>query len=687
MSIFSLVLMIDLHAAQAPNPKATTESLPKYNLNIKILPEAHRLEAVGTVQLPAANTVRGKLLLALSELMSDFTVEVLQPVTSAGPAKLEKNERSWERPGWGTTGWIIHPPRPIPAGTPVVLRFSYTGDGGKTGFGFYLGPEGSFGAGSLTAWYPEIEEDDVKVRLRGIRGTGILQFSTPPGYTVYAMGVQRSPAEEMAQGAFRFEVSKPIFFSFAVGKYTVLRRSGTIPVSVYLLRTRENIERLMEGCSKVLDALAQEFGPYPFGLYPQSGFAIVEVPTEQADRAGFSGASVDGFVFGNSTYFDQEFNTAFYGHEIGHQWWGGSIRRKGSRGAYMLDEGMAQYGSLRTVEKIEGADAAEKFRRTGYPGWPEYCGFTYLLRAAAGFDHPLSDLPPENDFLSRRVGNSKGMLAWDMLSRTVGRPQFSRILQTFSRQHAFQRVTWEAFLKAIEDGAGKDLTWFYNQWFEQTGAPDWKLSWEQEGRTLRGIITQSPPHYRATVEVQVEGGNCQRLVRAVEISGPRTGFTWLVEFGVKSVTLDPHFLTLHWTQEYRTEAMALLPYTKADVKQSQGQATEAYREFAAALERVPEQDRYGLRFMLEYGLAQILIDQNKMGEAKTHIQAALASPTRRADVLPWVYVQLATVAKKLNDEATLRWAVNAVVTADTAAGGRTGAVEQARSLRTSEPKN
>ena len=74
------------------------------------------------------------------------------------------------------------------------------------------------------------------------------------------------------------------------------------------------------------------------------------------------------------------------------------------------------------------------------------------------------------------------------------------------------------------------------------------------------------------------------------------------------------------------------------------------------------------------------MEKDKMDEAKVHIQAALVSPMRRADTLPWVYVQLATAAKKLNDEATLRWAVKAVAAADAAAGGRTGAVEEVRTL-------
>jgi tetratricopeptide (TPR) repeat protein len=680
-SLFMLASITGARTEQSLPALPLPKSLPQYDLKVRILPEAHRLEAAGTVRLPAADSVRERVQLGLSELMGDFKVEVLQPPVSAGPAALEKKERPWNAsfagPGWGTNTWTISPQRPIPAGEPVLLRVSYASAGGlSTSFGFYVGPEGSFAAGLLTAWYPEVETDVTDYRARGLRGTGTLQFTVPAGYTVYTAGTERSAPEQKRQGDFRFEVEQPTWFSFGAARYTAHHRGGPVKIAVYMLepRPQQKVEQILEGCSKLIAALAREFGPYPY-----SGFAVVEVPPAQAQKAGFSGASLDSFMLGNSSYFDQEFNTWFYAHEIAHIWWGNLVQRKGPRGLYMMDEAMATYGALRAIETLEGAEAAEHFRRTGYAGWPEYCGYTYLVRAAADFDRRLDDLPA-NSFLGSRLANSKGMFVWDMLSREVGREKFSRALQSITRKHAFQRITWEEFLEAIEAGAGRDLGWFYAQWFERSGAPDWQLEWKQEGSVLRCAVTQSAPYFRATVEAEATGRSCQRLARTVEIHGPRTEFNWPVDFTVKSVTLDPHFLALHWTPEYRVEAEALLPYTRGELKLSEGQNEEAYKQFEAALARAPEKDLFGLRFLLEYGLGQALTELNRIDEAKTHLQAALSSHTRRADTLPWVYVQLAKVAKKLNDEALLKWAADAAIAADSAAGGRTGAVEEIRSI-------
>src|SRR5262249_14491598 len=101
-------------------------------------------------------------------------------------------------------------------------------------------------------------------------------------------------------------------------------------------------------------------------------------------------------------------------------------------------------------------------------------------------------------------------------------------------------------------------------------------------------------------------------------------------------------------------------------------------------------DRYSERFLLEYGLARVYVDQKKMKEAKEHLDAALACPTRRADTLPWAYYGYALFAKGLKDEKLLHWAVDATASADTVSPMPSGAAELAQRLlpgRGHEPKH
>jgi aminopeptidase N len=307
----------------------------------------------------------------------------------------------------------------------------------------------------------------------------------------------------------------------------------------------------------------------------------VEVPNEQSAKASFAGASFEGFIMSNSSFLDQDFNTAYYGHEISHQWWGVSVgRNSGPRGRLMLDEAMAQYGSLRAVESLEGPRAAEQYRCIGYPGYVPLQNATgYFMIESAGFDQPLSSL--SEGLFARILADGKGFIVYDMLSRTIGRERFSRTLQSIARQYAGSRIGWDEFLQAIEKGAGKDLKWFYEQWFERKGAPQWHASWKQEGNSVRGVITQAQPFYRVALEVLIEGDDYQTSAQTIELLGERTEFSFPVKFRARSLTIDPHFLVLNRTEQFRALKSAFIATTCAPEACATRNATTKPRRYCA----------------------------------------------------------------------------------------------------------
>jgi Peptidase family M1 domain len=531
ISLLACLVFVTAHgpARLEPQHGAGAGSTPRYELEIKLDPDRHSLEGRGDLWIPASNEPRDFIRLGLGKNMRDLVVEVVEPEECAGAVALEQGF-----PLGGNNGWVVRPAKPFPAGRQARLRFAWRG-GEKSSFVFYLGPEGSFASGINTAWYPTLND--------GL-AVGALRITVPSGLTVHANGLRRGTPEEGARGLFRYESVSPSFFAFVAGKYIVVRREGAIPISVYSLKPREGLDEYVEGCRKSIEVLSDEFGPYPSGE-----FAIVETPAAQSQAAGFAGASVTSFIMVTGEFLEKRFNLAYYGHEIAHQWWGNLIRRAGERGNWMLSEAMAQYGSLRAVETLEGAAAAERYRRTGYPGYIDnQSGLGYLKVLAAGRDFPLSNIPDNAD---RAIPDGKGFQVLDLLSRTVGRDNFRGALRDFTKKHAFQRVTWDEFLQAVERGAGRNLQWFYDQWFERTGVPEWQLSWRQEGETVRGEITQSQPYYRATLEVRAESSEGREQSLTVEVDGAKTEFTLPVKFVAQTVALDPHFQVLRWTPEYR----------------------------------------------------------------------------------------------------------------------------------------
>src|ERR1700730_8659139 len=76
------------------------DAVPIYDLSINVLPEAHRIEATGTIRLSHARQTRESFELILSSYMRDFRVDVLEPKVSAGPASIEKKETTGESIKW-----------------------------------------------------------------------------------------------------------------------------------------------------------------------------------------------------------------------------------------------------------------------------------------------------------------------------------------------------------------------------------------------------------------------------------------------------------------------------------------------------------------------------------------------------------------------------------------------------------
>lgn len=531
--------------AKPSNGVVSAASPSSYKLTVRLAPEVPRLDVSGTIQVAPVNVARNDIELSLSELMNDFRVDVVSPSVSAGAVKLEQTDRPQSRSGWGVVTWKIIPSQPFPANEPIELRFSYGRETEGTSFIFGLGKEVTFAGGVGTAWYPQLEDpaSDKAGPFKGQRSVGVLDITVPSGYTVHATGVK----QETAAGVFHFAVNQPAFFSFGAARYLVKKNEGPIHTALYALRSRENAAQFLDGTARILKVLADEFGDYPF-----SEFSIVEVPTQQSSRAGFDGASMDSFIFVNSDYLDKGFNTAFFGHEISHQWWGNLIISKGVDGRWMLSEGMAQFGSLRAVEMLEGDAAAAQYRRSGYPGYiPDQCAAGYFKLVSKGQDHPLLNLSANNN-QSRVLADSKGAIVWDMLARTLGRDVFSRILKKVIAENKYQRVGWQQFVSAVEAGSGQDLKWFVTQWIEQTGAPDYSLTWKQEGNTLQGTVSQTAPYFRADLEIEVQGYG-SKLVKVVQISGAQASFNWTVPFRAETVTLDPRYRVLRWTPEFRTE--------------------------------------------------------------------------------------------------------------------------------------
>jgi tetratricopeptide (TPR) repeat protein len=629
-------------------------------MTVTIRADSGRIHVSGRWEIPPVSEVRDSVGFQLWSRMTGLRARFLVPA-DLEPSTLRSGEQGGDR------GHTLRPARPIAPGEMAIVEFEYDSDTIPAPQ-FRIGPAGSFAGGGGELWYPQSSFS--------IRDVGRLTFVVRPGEVVIAPGQPLEDGERARrEGRFTFEVTTPSKFGFAAGPYHVRQRDADPPFRLYLLADRPGADDVLDSVAGAARTLRRWFGPLPF-----PALALVEVEFGGA----VLGTSEFGFIFADRRQFDREFDFPYWAHELGHQWWGVTVRtRSGTPGRMFMSEGLAEFGALLAIEAVQGDAAAAAYRRGRYPGRIGQTTMEYFRLAAAGLEIPLAIDPGNRTTLMHRMANTRGFMLLNQMADHIGPDRFVRVLGEFARENQSEPTSYGDFRLDVERAGGTAVSRMFDQWLERTGAPYYRVEWHTaEGRVVEGSITQDDPPFDAQVELELYGpGGVTRHV--VPVRGTRTPFVIRGTGAVDSVVLDPDFRVLRWTAESLAQAHALADYTRAEWERRYGDRHRAIEAFRMALDDAPppSRDPHGVRFLLEWGLGRALADSGALGEARRHFEAALALPSRRPEALPLVWVSLARVASSLGDAETVRRAARHALAADSAIGGRTGAVADIRRLQ------
>jgi aminopeptidase N len=588
--------------AHSPAPETLRPAFPVYSLDVVLKPAEFAIDFDGSITIPPDSLPRDSLVFVLDRAMRVHRLELTAPATMAGPMRLDSA---------GTRGrdvrWVARLPGSLPPGSPLVLRFSGGGRDTQAATLFYLGGPVVYASGWGTNWYPALGDGSVL-------GLGRLRVRTPPTHPTVIAGGARLVARDSVSGIHEFETTVPTFFSFLAGRFHATRHESAIPITVFTLETRPNARDQARVAGEVIRVLQHEFG-----RYRMREVSIVEYPDSLAHRLGFNAAGEPGMLVLKGGFLLGPPNVANYGHELGHNWWPIVATFEVPHG--LMLEGLANYAAFRVVEVLEGPAAAEKFRRDGEPGFNgDINARFYFTHAAAGFDTTLVAMR-EGMFPQRNMAGTKAAFVFDMLAAEVGRERFRRAMAEILDRHEWKRIGLPQLVREVGAAAGRDLEWFYQQWFTRSGAPAFSLSWRATGNTVTGSITQPAPYYRVSLPIGFASTDSGSVTRVVVADGPRTDFSFTLPFPVTGVEIDPRHRVLRWIPEQQATATALAPLTRAAVHRS-------VEEYRTALVAVPQPDVHGFAFTAHLGLARQLLDAGQFDSAGVHLRDALSAPSR-----------------------------------------------------------
>ncbi len=514
--------------------------------------------------------------------------------------------------------------QPLPKAKPATAVFYY--DGRLTGnedspvFGIKFAaihPDSSFLL-YPARWFPV---SDYSTN----RFTADLRITVPNGYTVIGSGLGRQEPLAGGKMLYTFQYTHPSFpGSIAVVQGDPVRVSAEGVNTTLFFRTADK---------PMANAYGQETGKVMtfltslYGLPPQRDLTLVE--TEDGAANGYS---APGLIFLSPQGIGKQVNTRLLSNQAARQWWGVMLSAA-TRNHLWITNGMARYTEMLYLEQTNGAGALDTEAHDVY------------IDALTMNDVPIIQTPRLEDYSPEfwALTASKGAAVVNMLRYVIGDANFHKLLQEFPTKFAWNAVRTEDFQKVAEAVSGQNLRYFFLQWIESSGAPEFKLDYtiyrtqkgpkpNEGGFRVMGKITQDLDTFRMPVELKVETeGNPE--MKAVEVVGTSSEFV-VDTFGKpKSIVLDPNNHVLRFSDPIRVQVAIRRGEQFAEV----GEFNEALKEYQKALEVNRNSS------LAHYRIAEVFFLQNNYQAAANEFREALNGDLDPKWTEVWAHLNLGKI--------------------------------------------
>ena len=372
------------------------------------------------------------------------------------------------------------------------------------------------------------------------------------------------------------------------------------------------------------DAALKEFTYYitSFGPLPSPTLRVVELPDDTVpttwapELAGMASRAIS-----------DKTNYRLLANTISHQWWGCSVS-PATKEDWWLSDGFSRYSEAMYVEQAAGALGLEEAVKDMSVGALAYD--TVPLSSASKLDV----FSPEFQTL---VTDKGGMIV-HMLRWVVGDVKYYKIMRTFATQYAGKSASIADFEAIAEKENGDKLTWFFTQWLDSTGAPEFKTKYtvyrlgNNKGFRVVGEISQDLDLFRMPVDLKIDTDGKTEQKR-VEVVGTNSPFT-VETFGKpRRIAVDPDDRVLKNSSEVRMRASI----TRGQALVQQGDLAAALVEFNKALDANKNSS------LAHYRVAEVFFLQRNYQSAANAYRECLNGDGEPRWTEVWSHIQLGKI--------------------------------------------
>jgi aminopeptidase N len=311
---------------------------------------------------------------------------------------------------------------------------------------------------------------------------------------------------------------------------------------------------------------------------------------------------------------------------LARQWWGVATTPASLNDAW-ITEGLARYSEARYVEHAAGPQGFEEASKD-------------MAVGALAYDTiPMNSLDRMPVFSPefQSLATDKGAMIFNMLRWTLGDAPYDRAIRELYAANRGKKVD-RASLQAVaeKNSGGQNLTWFFTQWLDSSGAPEFKNKYTvyrtKSGFRVVGEISQDLDLFRMPVELRIDTDGKSEMKR-IEVVG--TNSPYAVEtFGKpRRISIDPDSRVLKNSPDLRVRVSIL----RGQQLVAQGDLAEALREFQKALDVNKDSS------LAHYRIADVFfLQRNYQAAANAYRQAADGDREPRWTEV-WSYIQLGRI--------------------------------------------
>ena len=451
------------------------------------------------------------------------------------------------------------------------------------------------------------------------RAQATFRVTVPQGFLVAMDGEVVSRERQEEQETFTIVNRQPDYpGSLAAAPFNEIPvRTGQVELRYYVMDPkRDYLDAHTRVIGELLDLYSDKFAPYPSRTFR---VAVIDDDT-------LLGFSSPGMQFLADRAFGPEPNVNLLAKEIAYQWWGSLVTPRTDRDLW-LKEGFSSYSALLYQESVSSQEEFAGQLKEVAVAALLYEGESSILNAN------LLDLysPEYNSVLK-----NKGAYVLHMLRAVIGDEKWFELIKQFVYDFGYKTASIGDFKALAEKISEQDLGYFFSQWIEQTGVPEFQYEFTtfrvRDGFRVDGVVKQDLDLFKMPMEILIETEG-EPETKQIEVMGMESFFT-VQTFGkpIKAV-IDPNHRVLRVSDDIELATLI----AKGDELRRMGEYTQAITQYQQAIEL---KKRSSLAF---FRIGEVFLEQRSTQSAANSFREALNGDLAPQWIEVWCYINLGKI--------------------------------------------